>query len=1197
MFKKYAKIFLEPILVCSFYALVAFIILWKLILQPGVVGYARDWPFPFYQAQFKLWAYQDLSPYIEYAGGFPKTLTTAYWITFVFYVFAKLGMGADLISKITCFSVLIASGASLYYLTRIIGTRKSSSLVAGLFYVLTPNVFGRFLEGHIVYLISYALSPFVLALFIKSVDPPSKSYKRIVLAGLIYGLAWAQVQFAFMLFGLLLVYTLFSTNMNEFKVKVKMFLIINLIASLIQSFPLMSFFYAPGELRTLTSAASLSFLGRFEQLSSTLVNAFALRGYLDEPNYYNGILFDNSIWAVLGLILPLCALSTLLINHRNLKARYFSLYFGLLILISLFLITGANSPLGNLKTWILLNAPLGTILEDPYHIAFISSLAYAALLAILSDYLIDKASKVKKVELYIITIENVSIRVGTKLTLHRWQFVVSIVLLLLMALSSIPFFTGNLNGAVQVYNPPSYYKEVYDYFDTMDGVFRVAWIPLSAVGISKLSSIQPVRDPIVTLFSKPGLDVATFRWHKFFTFMARTISENRTKYFGQLLGITNVKYIITRNDFIPITYLSISNQTSLMSRQEKISLSKNFRELQVFENGLYLPHIYSTSKAILVAGDLSVLVDLGYYLSNQALPLVLFSSQLSPTDNYILDAINCVIIQDYDYVDLLLPFIPSEYKIQPGLFATIRPSWQYGWTQSLTETSRANWYYYTQIADIAISATNDTLVIPFIVPTSGQYVVYAKVFFGSKASNITFSIGDYSKTINAKVQYDRGFKWVDVGSISLSKGNYTFKVSSQKGENAIGLIVIAPKDVWSNAQTSASKILTTKPVVIISKPQNVLNDGLTTVSNRLGSEVSEGMVLETLAPTSLNFTIWTPLSGMYDIYLRTNSPSSVNASMRNFYFRLVDGFENVSRWHQTGNPAGTIEQSTFTPHTSLSKFSVSYFFTIDKSSTSDFILSREFSSENWSQFNTIGFWVYPQVNVSTAYLSFGLRNGVDQWYTYYYYLPANQWSYISVDMSGWNRSCVNEVRLVEVGNQWGPYTDQQPVKLFFTDLTVLKKVVSTKFDWYLMRNILLKQGLNNIILNINQANVGLDLIVFKPSNQTTKLHSMTLQSKISYTKLDSANYLVNTDNSEPFFLVFSENYDPSWHLVLNGQLIKPLPAYGFANVYYINQTGRYELSLQYSFQYQHNLGKIVSFTSILAIIIFLILPFNKLRRL
>jgi hypothetical protein len=1165
------------------------------MLQPGVIGYARDWPFPFYREQFILWAHQNLSPYIEYAGGFPQTLIASYWIPFILSVFAKLGMGADLISKITCFSVLIASGASLYYLTRVIGTRKSSSLVAGLFYMVTPNVFGRFLEGHIVYLISYALSPFVLALFIRSVDSPSKSYKQIVFAGLIYGLAWAQGQFAFMLFGLILLYVLFTTNVDEFKVKIKMFLVVNLIAVFIQLTSLLSLSFAPGELRTLTSTTPLSFLGRFKQLSSTLINAFTLRGYLPQSRYYNGIIIPNFAWTILGLMLPLCAIITLLLNRQNRRIRYFSLYFGLLILISLFILTGANQPLGNLKIWALLNIPLGIVLEDPYHFAFISSLAYAALLAVFSDYLMDNLSKVREIGIFATTTKTASIKIGMKLTTRRSQFVVLVVLLSLIALSAIPFFTGNLNGAVQVYNPPSYYKEIYNYFATMNGDFRVAWVPLSSVGISRYSSIQPVRDPMVTLFSKPSLDVATFRWHKFFTFMARTIGENRTKYFGQLLGITNVKYIITRNDFIPF-YASISNQTSLMSKQERILLIKNFGDLRVFENGLYLPHIYGMSKAVLVAGDLSTLVNLGYYLGNQTLPLVIFSSQLSPTNKNVLSAISSIVIQDDNYIDLLLPFIPSEYRIQPGLFATIHTSWQNGWTQSVTEASTANWHYYTQIEEVAISATDDILIIPFIAPTASQYVVYAKVFFGSKASNITFSIGNYSKTINAKVQCDKGFKWVDLGSVSLSKGGYTFKVSSQKGENAIGLIVIAPKDVWLNAQASASKFLAMKPVIIISKSQNLLDEGLVTVSNRLGSEVSEGMIMETLAPTSVNFTVWAPFSGVYDIYLRTNSPSSISATMSTFYFKLVDGFENISGWHQTGDPTGMVGQSTFTPHISLSSFSISYSFIINKSSTSAFILSKEFSSEDWSQFNAVGFWVYPQVNVSTAYLYFGLRNEVDQWYGDFYYLPANQWSYISIDMSSWNRSRVNEVRLVMVGHQWGPYTNGQPVKLFFTDLTVLKKVVSTKFDWYPMGDILLKQGLNNISLSINQANLGLDLIVFKPSNQTTELYSVTLQSKISYTKLDSANYLIHVDNSEPFFLVFSENYDPSWHLVLNGQLINPFPAYGFANVYYINQTGRYELSLQYSFQYQHNLGKIVSFTTILTIIIFLVLPFNKLRR-
>lgn len=1198
MLKKYAKIFHEPILVCLFYALIAFIVLWKLIFTPGVVGYARDWSFPFYEGQFASWAQENLSSYIEYAGGFPTALVTSYWIPVVFYFFTMLGMGADLISKLTCFSILIASGASLYYLARIIGVKRSSSLVAGLFYMLTPNVFGRFLEGHTpVYLVSYALSPLVLALFVKSCDHSSKSYKTIILTGLTYGLAWAQTQFAFMLFGLLLLYTLFTTNINEFRVKVKIFLSINLIASLIQLPSLMSFFYAPRELGTLISATPLSFLGRFEALSSTLTNAFVLRSYLNEPYFYNGIVLPNYIWNAVAFALPLCAVATLFINHKNRRLKYFSLYFGLLILIPLFIVTGVNPPLGNLKIWILLNVPFGSLLEDPVHFLFLSCLSYAILLSIFSDCLIDKLSNtsVKLVITPRVHIHNDSSLPKTRsieLFHFKGQLLISVGLLTLLLMSSIPFFTGNLNGAVQVYNPSAYYKQVYDYFANNTGDFRVAWLPMSSVGILKnqnlSSALGAARDPMVMEFSKPGLDAATFRWGKFFAFMARTIGEDRTKYFGQLLGVTNVKYVITRSDFTPAYYVSISNQTALMASQEGISWEKNFDNLNIFENSFFLPHIYGASETVLIAGDLSTLITLGYYFGNKTLPLAIFSSQLSLANNSTLEGVSAIVIQDNNYIDLLLPFIPPEYKIEPASYVTTN-DWHKGWTRSLTEigNEEADWGYFTQLNEVIISATNDTLTIPFNAPVSTQYKVFAKVFFRRMASNITFSLGGKSSVVNANTPYDAGFKWIDLGLVSLNEGSHVLKISSENGKNAVGMTLVVPEDTLSKAEVSASRLLETKPVILISKPENIAQESDLTLTS-WGHIVSEGEALEFVGPTSVNFSAWAPYSGSYTLKVRSGHPTELD-------YRVIDNFENISGWYNGGSQKAVIEQSISI--TKLSRTSLSYYFVINKTSGDNFSLAKDFPNEDWRQYNTVGFWIYPQANIPTAYLDFALRNGENQWYAYsasghpIYQVPTNRWSYITLDISNWNRDSVSQIRLVSVGSEWGPWVDGLQTKLFFSQLSVFKKEYNIEFSWQPVGNFTLSRGWNYLTLNVSHPGTLLDLFILEPSKQHVIWEPVISNYEVSYVKVSSTEYTVHVNSSKPIFVAFSENYDPSWIAEFNGQTLAPMRAYGFANLYYANMSGQFTISLHYAiWPEKHNLAITVTSVTFVACIILLLIP-------
>jgi hypothetical protein len=1190
--------------VCLLFAVVSLLVLRGLLLQPGVIGYGRDWPFPPYAGQYVKWGPQEVSPYIDYAGGFPAT-APSYWIPVLFYPFGLMGIGGDIISKLTVFLALFGSGLSLYYLAHNLGLRRPSSFIAGLFYMLLPTVFGALLFGHIVYLISYALSPLVLALFIKSSRSPSASYKTIILAGLIYGLAWAQGQFVFMLFGLLLLYTLFAINLRPsersiqssqsgrthvflagvlrwasvFKTRIILFLIVNLIAVLIQLPWLLQVFYTPRDLATLASTTAVSFLNRFTGLSSTLTNAFVLTSYYGWTSFISNIV---------GYVFVIIATLALLVKHKNRTLKYFSLYFGLFMLISLFIVTGANSPLGNLKIWILLNVPLGRILEDPFHFSFMLCLSYAMLFAIFNDYLMDKLSNAN-VKLVITTHRHVPASNGfpkirsINLFAFKGKLLISVSLLILLFVSTLPFFTG-LNGEVQVYNPPTYYKEAYDYFANMPGDFRVSWLPMSSVGNLENSSIQPVRDPIVTSFSKPGLDVATFRWHKYFAFMARTIGENRTKYFGQLLGVTNVKDVITRNDFVPhyaqTSLLQSFNQTALIAGQEGISWVKNFGALDVFENNLFLPHVYGASKAVLVAGDLSSLITLGYYFGNQTLPLTIFSSQLSPTDNSALEGVSTIVIQDNDYTDLLLPFIPSEYRVQPASYATSQV-WDAGWTQSYTAIGSANWGYYTQLEDVIISATNDTLAIPFNAPASTQYKILAKVFFGSMASTITFSIDGKSFAVNANTPYDEGFKWIELGLDSISEGSHSLTISSDKGQNAVGLAVIVPENVLSEAETSAYRLTETKPVILMSKPQNVAKENNLIISSPGGNMMSEGEALQALQPTTINFSVWAPYSGSYALKVRGNLGSELG-------YMSIDNFENVSVWYNDAGSTAVIEQSTG----DLS--GLSYSFVINKTGDENFLLGKDLPHEDWRQYNTIGFWIYPQADITTgtAFTFFSLRNGDNQWYSSSYSVPTNKWSYVTVDVSNWTRDAVSKIRLASVGSVWGQYADGLHVKLVFRQLSVFETRHNTELSWQPFGNFTLSRGWNYLTLNLNTPGALLDLFALEPSEQHVNWEPMFPNHEVSYEKISSTEYRVYVNSSKPVFIVFSENYDPSWVVELNGQTLGPLPtqAYGFGNLYYVNMSGQFTASLQYALSQRYTLAISVTSVTFVTCLILLLIP-------
>jgi len=342
-----------------------------------------------------------------------------------------------------------------------------------------------------------------------------------------------------------------------------------------------------------------------------------------------------------------------------------------------------------------------------------------------------------------------------------------------------------------------------------------------------------------------------------------------------------------------------------------------------------------------------------------------------------------------------------------------------------------------------------------------------------------------------------------------------------------------------------------------------------------------GTALEALLPLSMNLSLWVPSSENYTAYMRSNGPSD---------FTLVDDFTDIHRWQQTG-VQGTIEQSNFS-FEPLHQ-SISYTVTINKTlGTTDFILSRNMGNQDWTRYNTLGFWVYPQTSTPTVRLAFAVRNE-DHWFFYWYDMPSNSWSFISIDISQWSRNHVDEIRLAEVGNAWGPYVNKQVVKLFLGELSVWNS--NNQFVWTALNSAYLKSGWNNFVLNSASAGWDLDLLVLEPYGRGVSWNSPFSKIELEYNKVSSTEYTVLVNTSKPYFLVFSENYDSSWTVEMDGQTLEPFKAYGFANLYYIEKTGRYVINMRYALQTRYNFALTIVAITVVACIVLLLLPGRFLR--
>ena len=112
-----------------------------------------------------------------------------------------------------------------------------------------------------------------------------------------------------------------------------------------------------------------------------------------------------------------------------------------------------------------------------------------------------------------------------------------------------------------------------------------------------------------------------------------------------------------------------------------------------------------------------------------------------------------------------------------------------------------------------------------------------------------------------------------------------------------------------------------------------------------------------------------------------------------------------------------------------------------------------------------------------------------------------------------------------------------------------------------------------LIINRNASFDG--LLLSKDTFLSGTLEPQKSEVALSYDKLSSHEYIVHVETDDPFFLVFSESYDSLWKVIegtsqwyevpLDQDLsLYHLSANGFGNVWYINKTGSFDLTIYYT---------------------------------
>jgi hypothetical protein len=102
---------------------------------------------------------------------------------------------------------------------------------------------------------------------------------------------------------------------------------------------------------------------------------------------------------------------------------------------------------------------------------------------------------------------------------------------------------------------------------------------------------------------------------------------------------------------------------------------------------------------------------------------------------------------------------------------------------------------------------------------------------------------------------------------------------------------------------------------------------------------------------------------------------------------------------------------------------------------------------------------------------------------------------------------------------------------------------------------------------------------------------------VTYTKISAEKYKVHIKNaSKPFVLVFGEAYDPLWRASINnGGTIQPVKLYSLINGFPIDRKGDFDLTITYTPQSWFIEGLVVSLTTLLLCVAFLLIIWKRKR--
>ncbi len=574
------------------------------------------------------------------------------------------GLSPDAVNLGTLFLLLSLLGYSAYFMALSLLPKRNrlASIVCAAFYMYNPYITGEIYLGHWFSFYAYASLPLLVLAVVNGLRTDS-SWKAWALVVAMVSVFIAHrvrlVPIVLEFVGIYIVLKLILERSRQTAKRTAGFVLLSGATTMLVN----SWWVLPTLDATSTVYALLTRLTIYNSVSLVTsptfidpLNIVRLVGYGIPTWLATGSFYEQGVGALTGLAIGLLAYGATFLRRNHVIGAYFAI--GAASFTIPMLLISQSSMILNAYNYLQRVAPSPfNVLFFPYSFEFWSvpiALSYAYLLAASADALEERLatfiSNRREPSPSILGQPTRMIDHVRRLSRVRGHQLVSILLLILVLLNSLPLIAGVNGDFVSPVRVPTYYQDARLWLQGQPQDFVILAVPRSqtlqfvrydwayqgryfVTDILPQVSPVPVISPSVAPGSREGTEIIDLAYDSLGKLPVR-----------DLLSLMSVKYVVYRNDVVPAE----SGSAMVSWPPDGLFLEKTIGQLDFYKNPNYVPMLSATHEILPLWGGKRALLPLLYYDNlSMASNAIVFSGDVSRDDfEYLLN--NSPLLVNFD---------------------------------------------------------------------------------------------------------------------------------------------------------------------------------------------------------------------------------------------------------------------------------------------------------------------------------------------------------------------------------------------------------------------------------------------------------------------------------------------------------------------------------------------------------------------